>query len=433
MPASRAGAGAPPAGRVFRGLAAVAIAAGVALRLVLPFVLPYGPTPHRALEGLNDEPAHVAYVRYLADHRSFPVVARWDEAAPLATNDFEFHQPPLAYVLCAPFAWRWGRLGSRLACRLLSAAFGLLTMIAFARLLRDLGASTAMRRASLAFLALWFPHVYFCSVVSNDALTGLIAVLLAGALLRYGSRPQPAGPQMSEVAAMLAWTTLGLYTKSSMLVWLPVLLAAFIQRHRATRSGTCVRDALLVLGGSVLLAAPWYARNLALYHSLTALPLGGPAQPIGLWLQGLVRGTARSFWYPLQNLPEGSLARQALVLLGAAVLLAHAVLAARWIARHGRSFTAFALAALLALSLVAYAALALHPPAGAIAAIFHPGAEARLLFPALAAVVALLFAPLDEALAPLDEALTRAGRQPLLVPYAVALGAMPYALLLAAR
>ena len=52
---------------------ALLLTAAILLRIVFVFAVPLGPVVERRLEGLNDEPAHLNYVRYLVEHRSLPI------------------------------------------------------------------------------------------------------------------------------------------------------------------------------------------------------------------------------------------------------------------------------------------------------------------------------------------------------------------------
>ena len=84
-----------------------------------------------------DEPAHYNYVAYLATEGKLPVLQMGDydgaylerlkaEKFPPALSidpvRYEFHQPPLYYLLAAPVYWLSG--GSLLALRLFSAVLG---------------------------------------------------------------------------------------------------------------------------------------------------------------------------------------------------------------------------------------------------------------------------------------------------------------------
>ncbi|MBI3539095.1 MAG: hypothetical protein HY076_02335, partial [Candidatus Eisenbacteria bacterium] len=169
--------------RAARAVFAATMAVAIAIRLVLVFLTPYGHLVRNRLEGLNDEPAHMNYIRALATTHRFPVQTH-HAAEPGAFDraDFEYYQPPLAHLIDVPVVWIAGT-HAILACRLVSFVFGLLTLLVLDRVLGRLGGSTTVRRLGVAFLALLPVHAYFTSLISNDALTWLIAFLLTHQLL----------------------------------------------------------------------------------------------------------------------------------------------------------------------------------------------------------------------------------------------------------
>src|SRR5262249_35617304 len=79
-----------PADGLVRGLCLLGIVLGVGVRLALPFALPLGEVVRNRLQGLNDEPAHLRYVEYLATRHALPVQThRFEEAGAFQRNDFE--------------------------------------------------------------------------------------------------------------------------------------------------------------------------------------------------------------------------------------------------------------------------------------------------------------------------------------------------------
>ena len=89
--------------RVATVLYAGVLGAAIVLRASFALMLPLGQTVAGRLEGLNDEPAHFNYVRHLVEHRTFPVQTRHvAEPGAFERADFEYYQPPLYYLLCAP-------------------------------------------------------------------------------------------------------------------------------------------------------------------------------------------------------------------------------------------------------------------------------------------------------------------------------------------
>ena len=293
----------PQADGLVRTLCALGIALGVVIRLALPFALPLGEVVRNRLQGLNDEPAHLSYVKYVALRHALPVQThRFEEPGAFERADFEFHQPPLYYVLAAPLYSLAGPGRGLLACRLFSALCGLGTLILLWRVLRSSPLPGFVTWPAMMFATLWLTPAYFCAVVSNDALSWLIGAGLVGLLwVRPGGRP---GARRAILLGVLLGA--GLLTKSTLLVFLPaVLIVGALESLRERRAAP-----LIECGGAVLLAClivlPWYLRNLSVYGTLWGLETGGFAQPYAgtkpSWMALLVN-TNKYFWFPMQHVP----------------------------------------------------------------------------------------------------------------------------------
>ena len=166
----------------------------------------------------------------------------------------------------------------------------------------------------------------------------------------------------------------------------------------------------MALALGCVLAAPWYVRNGTLYHSLLGMPLGSTAIS-ALDLSGFLRGTARSFWYPMRNLPEGTVLRQAVTLAGTVLLALHVTLAAWWLARRdARNAVTWAIVTAFVLAVSGYTWYLAE----------WRNAEARLLLPVLGSIVFLIVAPVQAALA-------RVKRARLVLAYVALLALWPYA------
>jgi 4-amino-4-deoxy-L-arabinose transferase-like glycosyltransferase len=360
------------------------------LRLFLLVAIPFGQTVSYRLEGLNDEPAHIHYVRYLTERRAFPVQSHHSrEPGAFARGDFEYYQPPLYYLVCAPFYAAVGERIGLYACRLVSGVSGLLSLLVLGRILGLLGCSPSCRRLGVIFVALLPTHAYFSSLASNDSLCWLIALLLAHqllVLLDQGRRPGGVSRRGFDVRLGLLLAA-GMLTKSSIGIVLPLLVLAY--GHVARRSGQArvALASLIPLGLMLLLAGPWYWRNLALYGSVSAFGVGfGPAEPGLSSAAGLahtLKATVRYFWFPMQHVP-GVPPVVMLRYAGAGILLLHGVAAVAYFRRSGAAdVRGIAMALLLASALLGQMILGMS----------WTDVEGRFLMPALAAIVFLMVAP----------------------------------------
>jgi hypothetical protein len=371
---------------------AIVLGAAILLRIVLMHVVPFGPRVENRFEGLNDEPAHFNYVRYLAERHELPIqVGNVRDPGAFERADFEYYQPPLYYLLCAlPVHWS-GEHVALWICRGLSVAFALLSLPLLSGVLGLLGMGQAERRAGVTFAALLPVHAYFSSVVSNDSLCWLMALAITHELLmrvqtNLAGRPQPRftlEPDL-RVGVLLG---LGMLTKSAIIAFYPVTVLAYalvMQREGGRRAFTGVAVAI---GSSLLFAGSWYMRNMLLYGSPLALDMGfGSPQPgrlvLGTQLLA-VTGTVQSFWFPMRHVPN-SAAENAVWALGLALVALHVVAAIAYLASR-RPLGPPVVVALTIIAVVMAGHVALNLRWGE--------AEGRFLLPALGPIVYLIVAP----------------------------------------
>ena len=178
--------------------------------------------------------------------------------------------------------------------------------------------------------------------------------------------------------------------------------------------GAIAYGALIMLGVSLAIAGPWYARNVAIYGSPFAIEVGfGPPEP-GRWSLFVqahaAAGTLRSFWFPMQHLADTPPVA-ALRALGVLLVAAHGTAALGYLARRLPFDAPTLLAgALVVLVVVGHAALNL----------VGGESEGRFLLPALGPLAYLFVAPVFAG------AVGRMHGEPLAWLYLLALAAHPY-------
>lgn len=295
-----------------RTFPAVALLVALFLRLFLAFATPTAfESRSRGISWYNDELAHIHYVEFVARHREFPIQTNSVQVpGAFARGDFEYYQPPLAYVALAP-AWLLGetfRTGSGwLFVRILDAFFGAATVLAawlVARKFSPVGATWA------AWLLALQPGFCFQGVLaSNDPVFWLLGALF---LLKTMDFAQGRSPwALAPLAGAL------LLTKSSGLTLLPLpfLAAAFpfpgIRNQSGPFVGSRIRfgrilEATAAIGVGLLLAFPWYLRSHHLYGSWMALEVGhGTPHPVAKTLSDIpllkmmLLYFSTSMWYPM--------------------------------------------------------------------------------------------------------------------------------------
>jgi hypothetical protein len=298
-------------------LASVALAAIVVVYLALGALYAIRTPPWQ----VPDEPAHYNYVRYLVEERRLPVLqqgdydqayldgivsARFPPGYSIDPIRYEFHQPPLYYLLQAPVYALSG--GALLPLRLTSVLLGAgVVVVAYLVVQKVYPGRAGVALGTAAFVAFIPQHIAMNAGVQNDPLAELILGLV---LLRL----------VSWLRAGTAWTVrqhvvtgviigLGLLTKLSAYVAVPVAAIAVALRFwqvgrtgagnrehlqaESGRRGLSVQVALPALGAlllpALLIGLPWFVRNAVVYGGLDVAGLGRHAEVV----QGLPSSEAK--------------------------------------------------------------------------------------------------------------------------------------------
>ncbi len=220
-----------------------------------------------------DETAHARYVEFLADNHRLPV---FDPANP--DPNYEFHQPPLYYVLCLPAYLSAG--GDRDAALRAVRLFSLLLSLALVYLTFALGRALAPAHpwapvaaaGALAFLPM---HLSISTAIGNDVLgeicataAVLILVLYLRAAARHGAGEIDRPPGIGGPVFVGIIVGLGMLTKSISVLLFPVawLGAALAARHpKGYRWRQLARNVALMTGVALAISGWWLVRNQSLY------------------------------------------------------------------------------------------------------------------------------------------------------------------------
>ena len=235
-----------------------------------------------------DEPAHYNYIHFVAVQGALPVLqagdynqaeqtaaiaARFGSGATIESFRYEFHQPPLYYLLAAPIFRLTG--GALLPLRLFSVFLGSLLLLVIYRG-ASLIAPPAIALGAMAFVAFLPMHVAIMASVNNDGLAELLIALLLWQCLRL--LQQPSSPSLRPWAWLGITAGLGLITKSTVYGLLPMLGAALLLawRDRLRHNPHDRQSARVIFAAALpllLLALPWWLRNLAVYGGADFLGL----------------------------------------------------------------------------------------------------------------------------------------------------------------
>jgi 4-amino-4-deoxy-L-arabinose transferase-like glycosyltransferase len=282
-----------------------------------------------------DEPAHYNYVSFVAEHGRFPTLQmgdypqayleeiktrRFPTDLSIAPIRYEFHQPPLYYALAAPLYRLTG--GNLAPLRLLSVLLGAgVVVLAFAIARRIYPAWPGLAAGTAAFVAFLPQHLATVSQVGNDVMAELLFALalfvLIGWIGRVVASPSPTGASAtpSSRSALAIGILLGLILITKTTAYIALALAGGVLIWAWVRQRTPARrlfaDTALIAVPVLLIALPWYVRDVVTYGWPDFLGLGrhdaivvGQLRTgdylagVGLaaYLQRLVEFTFKSFW-----------------------------------------------------------------------------------------------------------------------------------------
>ena len=146
-----------------------------------------------------DEPAHYNYIKYLAENYRFPVLQmgdyphdyleeikarRFPPEMSIESLRYEFHQPPLYYILAAVVYKLFA--GELLPLRLLSVLLGCCLLWVAYRIAKEIfPRDETLALGATAFVAFVPMHIAMTAAVNNDPLAELILAVILWMLVRY--------------------------------------------------------------------------------------------------------------------------------------------------------------------------------------------------------------------------------------------------------
>ena len=280
-----------------------------------------------------DEPAHFNYVKYIATEGRLPELRQGDYPhdyleelkrrrfpldMPIDGIRYEFHQPPLYYLLLAPIyrlAGVYPSLPMLLTLRLCTLLLGVASLWVGYRVVGAIYPDRPLLAVGTAGFAATLPmHLAMTAAVNNDVLAELLLGLVTLSLVTKG------GMRWSMKRTMLLGALLGLCLLTKLQAYVGFGIALFALRYDAWRlrhnSGAypwrLVFTRALILGGVALaLASPWLLRNARVYGLDDLWAQGRHAEvvagqlttadyvtQVGLptFLRRLVVTTFQSFW-----------------------------------------------------------------------------------------------------------------------------------------
>jgi Flp pilus assembly protein TadD len=202
-----------------------------------------------------DADAHTAYVSYIQQHK----------ALPLANEGWEMFQPPLYYLLSAALLGVLRLSASQpagvMALRVMGLGIGLGQIVLVWATLRLLfRGGRAKQLWGLVLAACLPPLLYLSQYVTNEVLA---AATVSACLYLALRAVQPERPSWKLDAGLGLCLGAALLTKSTALIFLPVLFGALLWRRlekRDTTLGQWIGRLSLIFGLCLLVAGGHYAR-----------------------------------------------------------------------------------------------------------------------------------------------------------------------------
>lgn len=225
-----------------------------------------------------DEPAHYNYIAYLVENGRFPVLqegdypheyleeikaAQFPPEMSIAPIRYEFHQPPLYYLLATPIYLATKPLALAqqvVVLRIFSLLQGgALLIVSYLVVKEVFPKRDFLPLASVAFIATVPMHIAMSAAINNDTLGELILALILWQCLlamRGGFKERTLSLGLLLAAALLTKTTIYAPAIASILV-----AALYLRR----REEAIFRHLGLILGMGLALSIWWFLRNGLVY------------------------------------------------------------------------------------------------------------------------------------------------------------------------
>ncbi|MEJ2688820.1 MAG: glycosyltransferase family 39 protein [Deltaproteobacteria bacterium] len=204
-----------------------------------------------------DLPQHLDYIKYIASNH----------ALPLATDGWQMFQPPLFYLICAPFYSIFSKAYDPQTVvkmlRIFPLLFGLLQIEIVYRIARLVFPAQNRLRAIAVIAGAMIPmHTYICQVVGNEPLAGLLTSLTILMALRILADKEDKLTAGFFVLTGLIWGLALLSKMTPLLLAFPLLFVLFAYGRKFEKS---MKSQLLKTGlvfGTAFVTAGWfYIRN----------------------------------------------------------------------------------------------------------------------------------------------------------------------------
>jgi 4-amino-4-deoxy-L-arabinose transferase-like glycosyltransferase len=276
---------APP----FSALCKIVFVAGLSVRLAYVFFTPVFYAP--------DEEPHFKYIQHLAEKKYFPIqISKLGDP----TNDWEYNQPPLYYLLATPvFAVANGVFRDQnatvITLRLFSVLLWLANVWFVMKVVERMQIESRFVRNFIVSMVCLLPtYTVISSAINND---NLLAALGSGMICGAATRER----NTRTYALLGVLLGLGLLTKQSAVIFAPMiatLVVVEIVRKRIAW-GKAAQQLAVTFGIAGLLYLPWATHNWQVYQTFMPENLVVTQIPWPSAIHGIASAThnlVKTFW-----------------------------------------------------------------------------------------------------------------------------------------
>jgi 4-amino-4-deoxy-L-arabinose transferase-like glycosyltransferase len=213
--------------------------------------------------GAPDERQHTNYVRHIVREKSFPV---FDPKSPDLYETYQSHQPPLYYLIAAPFSALAGENDDveKWALRFVNVMLGGLVIWGIFVGIRRLTGHEITGLVAAAITAFLPMFLALAGAVSNDMALFLVGVWLMN-IISLGWEKSWTLKRCLLLGAVLG---IGVLTKTTAVVLIPVALyGLFAKKDRRPD----LKSVAACFGIALIIAIPWLIRNQTLYGDPLAI------------------------------------------------------------------------------------------------------------------------------------------------------------------
>ncbi len=229
----------------------ILLTVGVMIRILTALYLPIFNAP--------DEEPHYKYIQYLHYHQQLPVAY---SATGENTNDWEYYQPPLYYLICSFFLFKDPIL-SFYAIRFFSVVLFAVSLIFSNKFLEQTTMAVWQKRIALVLITFLPTYIFVSSTVNNDNLIITLTVSLIYILQKLHLESKRNALLIGIIVGMAVLTKLSafviaFYTAS-------IYSVNFLKKKKVAY----IFNLTVVAIVAFLISFPFFVRNYSLYANIT--------------------------------------------------------------------------------------------------------------------------------------------------------------------